>query len=45
MGKKPENGGEETGEQKPPVASPEAESAVDLEKKNNTRYAVPCYLP
>ncbi|XP_025269587.1 synapse-associated protein of 47 kDa isoform X2 [Camponotus floridanus] len=36
MGKKPENGGEETAEQKPPVASPEAESAVDLEKKNNT---------
>ncbi|XP_050452066.1 synapse-associated protein of 47 kDa isoform X2 [Cataglyphis hispanica] len=34
MGKKPENGSEVTGEQK--VTSPEAESAVDLEKKNNT---------
>lgn len=34
MGKKPENGGEETSEQK--VASPEVESAADLEKKNNT---------
>ncbi|KAM0726641.1 Synapse-associated protein of 47 kDa [Formica fusca] len=34
MGKKPENGSEVTGEQK--VASPDAESAVDLEKKNNT---------
>jgi hypothetical protein len=37
MGKKPENGSELTSEQK--AASPEAEGAVDLEKKDNTRYA------
>ncbi|XP_029154786.1 synapse-associated protein of 47 kDa isoform X4 [Nylanderia fulva] len=34
IGKKPENGSEVPGEQK--VASPEVESAADLEKKNNT---------
>ncbi|XP_012221526.1 synapse-associated protein of 47 kDa isoform X2 [Linepithema humile] len=38
MGKKPENGSEETPEQKPEQkpASPDAESGADLEKKNNT---------
>jgi len=38
MGKKPENGSEETPEQKP--TSPDAESGADLEKKNNTRYVI-----
>lgn len=40
MAKKPENGSEVTGEQQK-VASPETEVAADLEKKNNTRYAIP----
>ncbi|XP_012533361.1 synapse-associated protein of 47 kDa isoform X2 [Monomorium pharaonis] len=36
MGKKPENGGEETPAEVPKPTSPDVETSADLEKKNNT---------